>query len=372
MRKLMSILALAALAAGAGAQNQFWADLDGSQETPPVATFAGGWGQATLNPGNTLSYEVRVYGMSATVAHIHIGAPGVPGGVVFPLAGGPSVFSGTTVALSAAQLATLRSNGYYFNVHSAAFPGGQVRGQIEVRPIAFATRADGAQEVPMVTLPGTGTGTVDFAPGGALDYDLTASGLSGIASDSHFHAGPVGVNGPIVAGLGPVGPWLGTTPALTPAQLSMVQDGDIYWNVHTGAFPGGEIRGQVVASGHRYGDLAQYPIALDSSGPPVDGGSITIDIVGGAPGTAGFLLVALGPDAAVLNGEAFLLEFSSIVIDNLILPLNGAGELHVSQTIPPLLGIDIDIFLQFFNLDASAPNGIYNVSNGLRLPLRAL
>ena len=372
MRKLLSLIVLLALAGGTSAQNQFWADLDGSQETPPVATFAGGWGKATLNPGNTLTYEVRVYGMSATAAHIHVGAPGVAGGVVFPLAGGPSVWAGTTAALSAAQLATLRSNGFYFNVHSAAFPAGQVRGQIEVRPITFATRADGAQEVPAAAVPGTGGGTVDFGPGGTLDYDLTASGLTGIASDSHFHRGAVGVNGSIMAGLGPVGPWLGSTGALPAADLNLVQDGNVYWNVHTGAFPGGEIRGQVVAEGHRYGDLAQYPITLDSNGPPVDGGTISIELAGGAPGTAGFLLVALAPGASVLNGEAFLLDFGTIVIDNLILPLNAVGELNITSTIPPLLGISIDIYLQFFNLDPSAPNGIYNVSNGMRLPLRAL
>jgi hypothetical protein len=218
----------------------------------------------------------------------------------------------------------------------------------------------------------TGSGTAAFDGLGALDYDLSAMGLSGIASDSHFHMAPVGVNGTIIAGLGPVGPWMGTTPTLTTAQLTAVQNGGTYWNVHTGAFPLGEIRGQVVAEGHRYGDLAQYSITLDSSGPPVDGGSITIDIAGGAPVTAGFLLVALAPAATVLNGEAFLLDIGTLVIDDLILPLNAAGEFHTTSTIPPLLGITIDVYLQYFNLDPSAPNGQYNVSNGLRLPLFAL
>lgn len=48
----------------------------------------------------------------------------------FGLEGGPTRWTGKTLALTAEQKATLLSGGFYVNVHTAANPGGEIRGQI--------------------------------------------------------------------------------------------------------------------------------------------------------------------------------------------------------------------------------------------------
>lgn len=111
----------------------------------------------------------------------------------------------------------------------------------------FAAHLDGAHEVPPKQVGGTGelTATLDTASK-KLTYTLTYSGLTGPASAAHFH-GPAapgknaGVQVPIKP---PESPAKGTV-TLTSEQVSQLEHGQWYVNVHTKANPGGEIRGQV-------------------------------------------------------------------------------------------------------------------------------
>ena len=74
---------------------------------------------------------VNYSGVTATNSHIHKGAAGVSGGVVFGFTSPiTSPVNYTSVALDAAQEADLNANLYYVNIHSAAFPGGEIRGQL--------------------------------------------------------------------------------------------------------------------------------------------------------------------------------------------------------------------------------------------------
>jgi hypothetical protein len=64
--------------------------------------------------------------------HIHAAAAGIAGPIVFPMvqtAPGGNTWT-TSGQLTSAQVATLNASGYYINVHSAAFPNGEIRGQI--------------------------------------------------------------------------------------------------------------------------------------------------------------------------------------------------------------------------------------------------
>lgn len=121
------ILALAAVNAHA---QSYSALLDGLQETPPNASPATGTGTFTLTGGN-LSYNISFSGLlgTQTAAHIHVGAAGTPGPVVFPLSTG-SPISGTWTGLTAQNLSDLNAGLLYVNVHSTLFPGGEIRGQI--------------------------------------------------------------------------------------------------------------------------------------------------------------------------------------------------------------------------------------------------
>ncbi|HYD82373.1 MAG TPA: CHRD domain-containing protein [Paucimonas sp.] len=109
------------------------ATLSGAQETPPNTSAA--TGNASLNvdtAAKTFSVSVATTGVAATMAHIHDGAPGVAGPIVFPLTENPpgSGNWSASAALSDAQLNALLAGNYYVNVHSAAFPNGEIRGQL--------------------------------------------------------------------------------------------------------------------------------------------------------------------------------------------------------------------------------------------------
>jgi hypothetical protein len=68
-------------------------------------------------------------GLTATAAHIHTGAVGVNGGVLYPLTL-TSIGAQGTQAITTADLANLEAGNFYVNAHTAANPGGEIRGQI--------------------------------------------------------------------------------------------------------------------------------------------------------------------------------------------------------------------------------------------------
>lgn len=111
----------------------FTATINGSSETPSNASSATGTANFTYNTVTyVLSGTVTFSGITPISAHIHKGAVGVPGGVIFPLGTAPftSPVSFTSVPLDATQMADLMANLYYVNIHSTAFPGGEIRGQL--------------------------------------------------------------------------------------------------------------------------------------------------------------------------------------------------------------------------------------------------
>ena len=76
---------------------------------------------------------------NVTASHIHRGRSGVNGPVVFPLYTGTGAFDPNTpvgggIMLSAENLVDLLTGYYYVNVHTTAFPGGEIRGQIGAVP----------------------------------------------------------------------------------------------------------------------------------------------------------------------------------------------------------------------------------------------
>ena len=117
----------------------------------------------------------------------------------------------------------------------------------------ISATANGAQEVPAVTTNATGTvsGTYNKTTN-VFNYTATWTGLSGNATNMHFH-GPAlpGVSAGVAIGI----PGFTATPSgsvtntetLTEAQEADLLAGKWYYNVHTAANGGGEIRGQVSA-----------------------------------------------------------------------------------------------------------------------------
>ncbi|MGK2862536.1 MAG: CHRD domain-containing protein [Chitinophagaceae bacterium] len=106
--------------------------ISGANESSPNPSTATGSATATFNKDTKiLTVNVTFSGVTATAAHIHKGAVGVAGGVIF---GFPSPITSpinyTSPALDAAQEADLLANLYYVNIHSTAYPGGEIRGQL--------------------------------------------------------------------------------------------------------------------------------------------------------------------------------------------------------------------------------------------------
>jgi len=84
-------------------------------------------------PKGTACYIMNVAGLdNVTAAHIHTGGPGENGAPVVPLEAPEGGTSGGCAQVSADVAAALLANpgGYYVNVHTRAFPGGAIRGQL--------------------------------------------------------------------------------------------------------------------------------------------------------------------------------------------------------------------------------------------------
>ncbi len=120
----------------------------------------------------------------------------------------------------------------------------------------LAGNGNSAQENnPANTSPGTGTLTGTYnSSTNKLVYNIAWTGLTGTAAALHFH-GPAlaGVNAGIAVPLtitnsAAVGGGANGEVTITEAPEADLLAGKWYWNVHTAAFPPGEVRGQVAAT----------------------------------------------------------------------------------------------------------------------------
>jgi len=137
---------------GTDGMEVFEAVLSTQNEVPVRSTAANGRAQF-VSDGTTVHYTIEVDDINAVIAaHIHSAPAGVNGPIrVFffgggsPNPGGPSTFtdksilaqgsfnaSNVTGVSFADLLNQMRSGQAYVNVHTTAFPGGEMRGQIQV------------------------------------------------------------------------------------------------------------------------------------------------------------------------------------------------------------------------------------------------
>ncbi|MCA9726968.1 MAG: CHRD domain-containing protein [Candidatus Eisenbacteria bacterium] len=296
---IASLLLLLSAGTAAFGQAHLNATMTGDQERPAVVTAAHGSAVFALI-GDELHFYLTAEGLTGpiTAAHIHSGKRGVNGGVIhniFDDFKGGNTAHGTWSGLTAAQITDLIAGNYYVNVHTAANPGGEIRGQIDIAGgTHFTANLNAAQENPGTGAAGLGTGSFTLTPEG-LEYKITVNALTGGISAAHFHTGDIGVNGGVAFDIG--GSFSGTTAegvwrrgagagALTDALVKELLLGRLYVNVHTAANPGGEIRGQVLlASG--FGGSARLDQAQEV--PPTGAAG---------QGTAAFTLT---PDGLVFN-----------------------------------------------------------------------
>ncbi|MDO8542749.1 MAG: CHRD domain-containing protein [Opitutaceae bacterium] len=279
VRGLLFVGALCASAVSSWSQViELRATLNAAQEAPPNTSPATGSAILFYDvAANKFDLVVSISNMTnlATNSHIHEAAPGVAGGVVTGL-GGESVYTRNGSNLTATfrdithggDKLKLIQGGAYLNIHSAQYPGGEIRGQLIARPVRLVANMDVAQK--QAAFPNaTGLAALNDFGGAVMLYDPAAHTMrlrmslfnfNNTFSNSHFHVGAPGVSGGTTVSLGNnanaggynntngyiAGTFdipMGTTDPIT------LLTGGMYLNFHSaGTFSSGELRGQVRVS----------------------------------------------------------------------------------------------------------------------------
>ena len=291
-----AVFTLALLAAAASpslaAVYHYNAILNPRQEVGPVASPALGGGRFVIDTdANTVRYWISWGGLSSaeTAAHIHgFAPPGVNAGVVHTLpAGNPKVGAWN---YNEADEAAILDGRTYANIHSTNFPGGELRGQI----VEFNALLGASQEVPVNASTGSGwaVATIDTVAN-TLNYHVFYEGLTGPIVNSHLHGNAnYGTSVGVKVGIPVVASPIAGVANYLQADEDALMSGRWYVNLHTGANPGGEVRGQLVPRVIPMDALQETP-------------------VNAALASAGFGLVAIDTSANVLGFDVRVVALSS-------------------------------------------------------------
>jgi CHRD domain/IPTL-CTERM motif/Prealbumin-like fold domain len=236
----------------APADDIFVFHLAGDQEAPPVVTperggCMGRFRSATSSFSLVCTHDVVL----PTLMHIHRGAPGVNGPVVFDLGSPDSPVTATWDGMTPADVADLFAGNFYVNIHTSGRPAGAIRGQIVARTIDMVSFSmSSAQTVPPGTSPTTGNCTADLSNAAdVLSVQCTHNMVNPDAA--HVHDAPRGQNGPIVFTFSsPNTPLSGNVP-MTPRLVADFEAGFLYVDVHgpdvSEELAPDQIRGQIAA-----------------------------------------------------------------------------------------------------------------------------
>jgi hypothetical protein len=134
---MLAILALGAAVAftGPALAEKMTITLDGASEVPPTTSPGKGTADVDYDAASKkLSWKLTYTGLTgpATAAHFHGPAEaGKNAGVAVAIPGATSSPAEGSAVLTDAQAADLTAGRYYINVHTAANPGGEIRGQVK-------------------------------------------------------------------------------------------------------------------------------------------------------------------------------------------------------------------------------------------------
>jgi len=126
-------IAVALAVAGVAFAADVKVELAGSQEVPAVNTQAKGSGTVTIGDDGSVKGSITTTGITPTAAHIHMGAAGKNGPVIVPMtkSGDTGFMFAPGAKLNEDQMKAFKAGDLYINVHSAANPGGEIRGQLK-------------------------------------------------------------------------------------------------------------------------------------------------------------------------------------------------------------------------------------------------
>ncbi len=136
-KSVIAMLAFGTAVAVAGpafSAEKLKATLDGKSEVPATSSSATGSADLTYDAASKkLSWTVSYSGLSgpATAAHFHGPADsGKNAGVAVAIPNAATSPVKGEATLTDAQAADLMAGKYYINIHTAANPGGEIRGQV--------------------------------------------------------------------------------------------------------------------------------------------------------------------------------------------------------------------------------------------------
>jgi hypothetical protein len=135
-RTMLATLALGATIALAGPAfaQKMKVTLDSKSEVPPNTSAGTGTADVDYDAASKkLTWKLTYSGLSgpATAAHFHGPAEaGKIAGVKVPIPNATSSPAEGSATLTDEQAADLAAGKYYINVHTAANPGGEIRGQV--------------------------------------------------------------------------------------------------------------------------------------------------------------------------------------------------------------------------------------------------
>lgn len=227
---------------------------EGANEVPPVNKNGKAVGFAVLT-SNIISVQGVFKGLSGspTGMHLHYGAAGQTGGVAISLANVGSLITGINPMPNDSSYRKLFSGELYFNIHTSAHPGGELRGQLMGnRFYPFKATMSGAQAVPSNNSTAQGLFLLRYdAQRKVIEYGSQLVGVNNI-SGAHIHAGAIGENGSVMIPLSYNSQGKAETQdngvSVADSVLRRLSKTEAYVNVHTSAFPGGEIRGQLISA----------------------------------------------------------------------------------------------------------------------------
>ncbi|HUS02116.1 MAG TPA: CHRD domain-containing protein [Chitinophagaceae bacterium] len=240
MIRTIKLMAIAFIFSGLASCDKNDPDPNSLNCTTP--TIAGNYDLGTaLTASNTVTFPVTV----GTTGSYTITSNTVNG----------MTFSGTgNFTSTGTQNAVLTGTGTPTNSgvqnFTVTYNGSTCNFSVTVSPnMTFKAILTGANEVPANNSTGSGTATLIFNNDTKIfTISTTYSGLTGTATAAHIHKGPPTCVCPVVFPFtnAAVSPIVYTSAALTAAQETDLKTGAYYVNVHTAAFPLGEIRGILV------------------------------------------------------------------------------------------------------------------------------
>ena len=277
----LALLGTSTLTAQARTPGSGRAVLSGQQQVYPVATSASGAVNMDVQTLGRDSFTITVTGsfgkLSSPVAteisngaHIHLAYPGRNGRIIIPLVptlnsdslGGRFVADDNTFNVPVGLLDTLDVGEIYVNIHTRNYPMGEIRGNVlRVSQEMYFTNLLGSNQVPSVVSNAFGAVSLAFDPtsnklvvAGSFD-DLSDTLATSVGGGAHLHVGLPGRNGgirfPLVATQdddqrGGIFEGRNNTFTLTAEDIANLRSGNYYVNLHSGTYPAGEIRGQVL------------------------------------------------------------------------------------------------------------------------------